>query len=167
MLPISPHAAPIQSSMHNTHFCFFASFAVVLFLSPLQAWGQTENDTLAHFMCVWPEADSLLVWDIERAEFSADCEHFMTEAQTSAPHENCNHLVAYRNANFMHVHAVDYGVYVFLGSDVETNTVQYTGIVRLGEDALEDWPGQFAGDSLPVLNMNWTWTRELYYSFCE
>mgnify|MGYP003309509077 FL=1 len=134
---------------------------------PLLGLGQTEEDAIAHFICAWPAADSLLEWDILCADFSADCAHFMSEAQTSAPHENCNHLVAYRNANFMHVHAVDYGVYVFLGSDVETNTVQYTGIVRLGEDALEDWPGQFAGDSLPVLNMNWTWTRELYYSFCE
>ena len=134
---------------------------------PLLGLGQTEEDAIAHFICAWPAADSLLEWDILRADFSADCAHFMSEAQTSAPHENCNHLVAYRNANFMHVHAVDYGVYVFLGSDVETNTEQYTGIVRLGEDALEDWPGQFAGDSLPVLNMNWTWTRELYYSFCE
>ena len=134
------------------------------FLS-LQASGQAEKDTLAHFFCVWPEVDSLLEWDIMRAEFSADCAHFMTEAQTSAPHENCNHRTAYRNGNFMQIAAVDYGVYVFLGSDEDS--VRYSGIVRLGADALEDWPGGFANDSLPVLNMNWTWTPSLYYSFCE
>ena len=56
-------------------------------------------------------------------------------------------------------------VYVFLGSDADS--VRYSGIVRVGADALEDWPGSHAADSLPVLNMNWTWTPFLYYSFCE
>ena len=136
-------------------------------MTSFAGWGQTEKDTLAHFLCVWPEVDSLLEWDIMRAEFAADCEHFLTEAQTSAPHENCNHLVAYRNGNFMHVSVVDYGVYVFLGSDTETDSVKYSGIVRLGADALKDWPGQFAADNLPVLNMNWLWIPELFYSFCD
>ena len=134
------------------------------FLSP-QASGQAEKVTLAHFLCVWPAADSLLEWDILRADFSADCAHFMTEAQTSAPHENVNDRTAYRNGNFMHVAAVDYGVYVFLGSD--SDSVRYSGIVRLGADALEDWPGGFANDSLPILNMNWMLTPSLFYSFCE
>ena len=150
------------------HRPFLGALAILAFgfLSP-QAWGQAEKDTLAHFLCVWPAADSLLEWDILRADFSADCEHFMTEAQTSAPHENCNHRTAYRNGNFMHVPAVDYGVYVFLGSDVETDSVKYTGILRLGSDALQDWPGQLTNDSLPILNMNWLWTPYLHYSFCD
>ena len=144
-----------------------ATTILLLWALSLQGWSQNEKDTLAHFLCVWPAADSLLEWDILRADFSADCAHFMTEAQTSAPHENCNHLVAYRNGNFMHVSAVDYGVYVFLGSDTETDSVKYSGIVRLGADALVEWPGQFALDSLPVLNMNWIWMPELFYSFCD
>ena len=159
------------TSFHSTsttmlHRPFPGALAILAFgfLSP-QALGQAEKDTLAHFLCVWPAADSLLEWDILRADFSADCAHFMTEAQTSAPHENCNHRIAYRNGNFMHIAAVDYGVYVFLGSDEDS--VRYSGIVRLGKDALEDWPGEFANDSLPILNMNWTWTPSLYYSFCE
>ena len=157
---------PIQSLMIKSLLGAFP-LAILMCLTANSFWGQTEKDTLAHFLCVWPEVDSLLEWDIMRAEFSADCEHFLTEAQTSAPHENCNHLVAYRNGNFMHVSAVDYGVYVFLGSDTETDSVKYSGIVRLGADALVDWPGQFAHDSLPVLNMNWLWIPELFYSFCE
>ena len=153
-----------STTIPNGHLPGFLAILAFSLLSH-QTWGQSEKDTLAHFLCVWPAADSLLHWDILRAEFSADCAHFMTEAQTSAPHENCNHRTAYRNGNFMHIAAVDYGVYVFLGSDEDS--VRYSGIVRLGEDALEDWPGGFASDSLPVLNMNWTWTPSLYYSFCE
>ena len=142
-----------------------ATTILLLWALSLHGWSQIEKDTLAHFLCVWPEVDSLLEWDILRADFSADCAHFMTEAQTSAPHENCNHRTAYRNGNFMHVTAVDYGVYVFLGSD--RDSVKYTGIVRLCADALEGWPGEFANDSLPILNMNWLWTPSLFYSFCE
>ena len=136
-----------------------ATTILLLWALSLPGWSQIEKDTLAHFLCVWPEVDSLLEWDILRADFSADCAHFMTEAQTSAPRENCNHRTAYRNGNFMHVTAVDYGVYVFLGSDQDS--VRYSGIVRLGADALEDWPGKFANDSLPILNMNWLWTPSL------
>ena len=153
-----------STTMLHQNFPSVPAILALGFLSS-QASGQTEKDTLAHFLCVWPAADSLLEWDILRADFSADCAHFMTDAQTSAPHENCNHRTAYRNGNFMHIAAVDYGVYVFLGSDEDS--VRYSGIVRLGADALEDWPGGFANDSLPVLNMNWTWTPSLYYSFCE
>ena len=150
--------------MTNRHISS-ALTILLLFVVSIEGWGQTEKDTLAHFMCVWPAADSLLEWDILRAEFSADCEHFMTEAQTSAPHENYNHRTDYRKGNFMHITVLDYGVYVFLGSDADS--VRYSGIVRVGADVLEDWPGSHAADSLPILNMNWTWTPSLYYSFCE
>ena len=140
---------------------------LLLCLSAHLTWGQSDPNILGHILCVWPEADSLLEWSILRAQYASDCEHFMTDAQTSAPHEDCSHLIAYRNGHFMHVPAVDYGVYVFLGSDVETDSVKYTGILRLGSDALQDWPGQLTNDSLPILNMNWLWTPYLHYSFCD
>lgn len=134
---------------------------------PLLGLGQTEEDAIAHFICAWPAADSLLEWDILRADFSADCAHFMSEAQTSAPHENCNHLVAYRNANFMHVAVENHGVYVFIGSEKESGHVKYDGIVRVGEDALENWQGANAIDDLPILSLNWLHTSHLLHSLCD
>ena len=167
MLPISPHAALIQSSMHNTHSCFFASFAVFLFLSPLQAWGQTENDTLAHFMCIWPEPDSLLEWTILRELIPPDCEHFMDESTTDMGQEECTDKIAYRNGNFMHFPATKAGVYMFFGVMPGSSDIRYSGVVRLGEDILDDWPGAKTDNGIPLANMMWLDTRALWYPFCN
>ena len=42
--------------MTNRHISS-ALTILLLFVVSIEGWGQTEKDTLAHFMCVWPAKD--------------------------------------------------------------------------------------------------------------
>lgn len=136
------------------------------FLSP-QASGQAEKDTLAHFLCVWPEQDSLVEWTIVRELIPPDCEHFMDESTTDMGHEDCTHQIAFRNGNFMHFPATRLGVYMFFGVMPGTSDITYSGLVRLGDDILVDWQGSTTEFGIPIANMNWLESPALWHPFCD
>lgn len=164
------------------------AFAILLFsLGCLDVWSQNDlpqKDRLAqpktsadevadsvrvvaHFMCIWPESDSLVDWTIVRELIPPDCEHFMDESTTDMGHEECTDQIAFRSGNFMHFPATQPGVYMFFGVMPDSSKITYSAVVRLGEDILEDWQGASTESGIPLANMNWLETHFLLYPFCD
>jgi hypothetical protein len=122
---------------------------------------------VAHFMCIWPESDSLVDWTIVRELIPPDCEHFMDESTTDMGQEECTDQIAFRSGNFMHFPATQPGVYMFFGVMPDSSKITYSAVVRLGEDILEDWQGASTESGIPLANMNWLETHFLLYPFCD
>ena len=152
--------------MTNLHISS-ALTILLLFVVSIEGWGQTEKDTLAHFLCVWSEQDSLVEWTIVRELIPPDCEHFMDESTTDMGHEECTDQIAFRNGNFMHFPATRPGVYMFFGVMPGTSDITYSGLVRLGDDILVDWQGSTTEFGIPIANMNWLESPALWYPFCD
>jgi hypothetical protein len=132
--------------------------------------SDTHADSLhvvAHFMCVWPESDSLVEWTIVRELIPPDCEHFMDESTTDLGHEECTDQIAFRSGNFMHLPVSRPGVYMFFGVMPGSSDITYSAGVRLGEDILQDWKGTTTDTGTPLANLNWLETQALWYPFCD
>ena len=152
--------------MTNRHISS-ALTILLLFVVSIEGWGQTEKDTLAHFMCVWPESDSLVEWTIVRELIPPDCDHFMDESTTDMGHEECNDHITFRSGNFMHFSATKPGVYMFFGVMPGSSEIKYSALVRLGEDILHNWKGTTTKTGTPLANLNWLETKSLWYPLCD
>lgn len=167
---------------------YLATFALsLLFLGCMDGFAQSDSTreesrsrvttssnqvddsirVVAHFMCIWPEPDSLVEWTILRELIPPDCEHFMDESTTNMGQEECTDQIAFRNGNFMHFPATKAGVYMFFGVMPGSSDIRYSAVVRLGEDILDDWPGATTDNGIPLANMMWLETRALWYPFCN